>query len=602
MDLSKAKQAESLTEMEGHQFRKNPEIPMTPQTIDRLVNAIEQQSESMKYLLQRLIQSTEALDYKKVQPTIDKETAFWTAYQTLADEYDKEFQARYGDDLNTSLIFAGLFSAVSSAFIIQIQTQFQPDSNGPIQITLALLNQNGSSIPSQLSTDSNTAPSTLVVISQCLLYVSLFSTLMAALLAVLGKQWLLHYDSVGQRGTIIERGMDRQRKFDGIKQWNFELVMQSFPLLLQLALLLFAIALTIYLWTVHHALAAVSFLLTGLGFIVYMIMLGSTLVSTDSPFQTPLSYLLRAIVTQLPLVPFSRTSSVLSNAWRYIQTVYREVSQHWSAQVLPKLVPIFPIQAQDVLKQDFSEMTKSEPAVMWTMETTTDPILIEKAAALIPELAWSDGRNLLPMLKRLDETFRSCVYPEVLKLKDLSSCAMSCLNAFYALHLNATGSEKIRELWLLDRSQDQSFIMSWVYKCVPMSTIGLRLIAAQRPPERNIKLLLGKFTQAWNLSGNKHELFAEFLFCLNSSFTHTTTIDGAVQDKSAYIERLIVILFENLIRRLKDQSGLYLDIVHHIVDTIGLGKEIIRFPSNPEYLGAIYRFCSLPCVFKKTIG
>ncbi|KAJ7921684.1 hypothetical protein B0H13DRAFT_1449049, partial [Mycena leptocephala] len=53
----------------------------------------------------------------------DKKTAFWTSYMKLADEHDKEFQQKYSTDLDTALIFAGLFSAVSSAFIIQIQPQ-----------------------------------------------------------------------------------------------------------------------------------------------------------------------------------------------------------------------------------------------------------------------------------------------------------------------------------------------------------------------------------------------------------------------------------------------------------------------------------------------
>jgi Cft2 family RNA processing exonuclease len=43
----------------------------------------------------------------KVLPaTLDKKTAFWNAYKTLADEYDKELLQRYSTDLETSLIFA----------------------------------------------------------------------------------------------------------------------------------------------------------------------------------------------------------------------------------------------------------------------------------------------------------------------------------------------------------------------------------------------------------------------------------------------------------------------------------------------------------------
>ncbi|KAJ7467513.1 hypothetical protein FB451DRAFT_949507, partial [Mycena latifolia] len=119
----------------------------------------------------------------------DKKTAFWTVYKTLADEFDKEFLRKYGNDLDTSLIFAGLFSAVSSAFIIQIQPEFQPDPNATTEALLLILVQNitgplpGMQIPPQIG------PPTTVVLAQSLLYFSLFSTLLAALLAVLGKQW-----------------------------------------------------------------------------------------------------------------------------------------------------------------------------------------------------------------------------------------------------------------------------------------------------------------------------------------------------------------------------------------------------------------------------
>ncbi|KAJ7636761.1 hypothetical protein FB45DRAFT_696717, partial [Roridomyces roridus] len=89
-----------------------------------------------------------------------------------------------------------------------------------------------------------------------LLYVSLSATLLAALLAVLGKQWLMYYSLAGEsRGTIAERGRERQRKHDGLRRWKFEAIMQMFPLMLQFALLIFGVALSIYLWTVHHVLA-----------------------------------------------------------------------------------------------------------------------------------------------------------------------------------------------------------------------------------------------------------------------------------------------------------------------------------------------------------
>jgi len=136
--------------------------------------------------------------------------AFCTAYKTLADEFDAELQGKYGQDLDASLIFAGLFSAVSSAFIIQIQPEPQPDPNTLTQALLSVLVQNVTGLPySQLppgiSPPQGTV-STTVIATQCLLYFSPFATLLAVLPAVLAKQWLLHYNSVGERGTIAERG------------------------------------------------------------------------------------------------------------------------------------------------------------------------------------------------------------------------------------------------------------------------------------------------------------------------------------------------------------------------------------------------------------
>ncbi|KAJ6548110.1 hypothetical protein DFH09DRAFT_828761, partial [Mycena vulgaris] len=189
---------------------------------------------------------------------------FWTAYKTLADEHDKEFQQKYSTDLDTSLIFvrnfprpiylstltyrlkAGLFSAISSAFIIEIQPELR---QGP----------------------DNPAPRTLVVVAQGFLYISLFSTLLVALLAVLGKQWIMHYVAAGSRGTLEERGVERQRKTDGLAKWKFDMVMQMFPLLLQLGLLLFSIALSLYLWTVHSSIAGIVLTFTSMGIIAYFL-------------------------------------------------------------------------------------------------------------------------------------------------------------------------------------------------------------------------------------------------------------------------------------------------------------------------------------------
>ncbi|KAJ7631361.1 hypothetical protein DFH06DRAFT_1005273, partial [Mycena polygramma] len=138
----------------------------------------------------RLNKAVEALHPKT--PVVDKKSAFWNAYKEVSEEYDKEFQHKYSSDLESSLIFAGLFSAVASGFIIQIQPQLQQDPNTVNQALLRLLIHsvdNSVFTGSQILIPEWNGPSSIIVTVQILLYVSLFSTLLAALFAVLGKQW-----------------------------------------------------------------------------------------------------------------------------------------------------------------------------------------------------------------------------------------------------------------------------------------------------------------------------------------------------------------------------------------------------------------------------
>ncbi|KAJ7032092.1 hypothetical protein C8F04DRAFT_668000 [Mycena alexandri] len=363
--------------------------PGDEEHLKRIVCAIEEQSASLKTAFENLTQTIEA-GRPQIQ-SADKKTVFWTAYKGLADEFDREFQAKYGSDLDTALIFAGLFSAVSSAFIIQIQPDLQPDPNTMTQALLALLVHNITGIAVPPPPPSG-ALST-VIVAQSLLYFSLFSTLLAALLAVLGKQWLLYYDSAGEKGTMEQRGIERQNKFNGIQRWKFGIVMQICPLLIQLSLLLFGAALSIYLWTIHHTLAGISLALTGLGCTLYTVMVISAVTFPDSPFQTPLAGLLRSVLQRVPFRDPIHKFWVW--VWGTMNTGLGNLHTAFSPKV-PALntlisLPIFTSSSPDPGTPDPKPMFPLPPplspealAIVWTLETSTDPMMVEAAAALVP--------------------------------------------------------------------------------------------------------------------------------------------------------------------------------------------------------------------------
>ncbi|KAJ7606007.1 hypothetical protein FB45DRAFT_951605 [Roridomyces roridus] len=118
-------------------------VPGDASTADLLRECLNDLTKQMKQL------NTAVKDLRSVPPVPDKKTMFWNSYKMVADEYDREHQVKYSTDLDTSLIFAGLFSAVSSAFIIAIQPELQGQT--------------------PLNHDTQTA----ILIAQCLLYVSL---------------------------------------------------------------------------------------------------------------------------------------------------------------------------------------------------------------------------------------------------------------------------------------------------------------------------------------------------------------------------------------------------------------------------------------------
>jgi Family of unknown function (DUF6535) len=138
-------------------------------------------------------------------------------------------------------------------------------------------------------------PSSTTVHVQCLLYTSLVASLIAAFGAMLGKQWINRYSRVDNRGSLEDRSRDRQRKFDGMMKWRFNWIMESLPLMLQAALLLLGVALSLYLWTIFTQVGAVLIFFTSLGVFFYVTIIVCGTIWYDCPFQTPAFIIIHAV-------------------------------------------------------------------------------------------------------------------------------------------------------------------------------------------------------------------------------------------------------------------------------------------------------------------
>ena len=205
-----------------------------------------------------------------------------------------------------------MFSAVSSAFVLGIQPKLESDPNEQSAALLRaiLLTLNRSAIPDESPTIPPTHEDTpdVVTIASCLMYASLLVSLLAAFIAMLGKQWLNRYlRNTG--GSMVERCGDRQRKLEGLERWPFHTFVESLPVMLQLALLLLACGLCRQMASVNTPVASVLIALTTLGVLFYLGIIVAGASSYECPFQTP-------------------ASTALRNSWKKIQPRMSPVVHH----------------------------------------------------------------------------------------------------------------------------------------------------------------------------------------------------------------------------------------------------------------------------------
>ena len=352
-----------------------------------------------------------------------------------------------------------MFSAITSAFIVQIIPAIQPN---PIDLTnvllLRILQQNTS-----FGGTDPLAPVSIIPIgivrAQSILFASLSVTLFVAFIAVLGKQWILYYTRATTWGNIVDRGKERQVKLAGLQKWGLHLIMESLPVMLQFALLLFGIALGVYLWDVDVAVAEVVLVVTSVGLAVYICITVAATAWRDCPFQTPLSVLLRGAL------PWAKKSIPLARIWlrrKAIALLPRIEQLEGHGRLMSPLWCMFKTSTgrtaaptppnEDTINNDY-QMTLSNPtfwrpdplftslipkdiaasAGFWLLENSTDYSAATAVAAIFSEFQWPSHYRSTTALIRLRDTYVECFrapeFKKSTRLKALQSAA-----AYYVLY------------------------------------------------------------------------------------------------------------------------------------------------------------------------
>ncbi|EJD45015.1 hypothetical protein AURDEDRAFT_21462, partial [Auricularia subglabra TFB-10046 SS5] len=127
----------------------------------------------------------------------------------------------------------GLFSAVTTAFIIESQNDTEPDY---ARLTFLVLNASAAGVPFK---DEPFIIDSSIRIINCLWIASLMFSLTAALIAIMGKDWIGMY---AMRPVCNPRQWAEIRTYrlGCVERWYMSGVIASAPVLLHMSLVLFA--------------------------------------------------------------------------------------------------------------------------------------------------------------------------------------------------------------------------------------------------------------------------------------------------------------------------------------------------------------------------
>ncbi|KAF7334377.1 hypothetical protein MVEN_02266600 [Mycena venus] len=338
----------------------------------------------------------------------------WSVYISEAEKYDKALIDRWRGNMNGMLIFAGLFSAILTAFIIESYKTLQPDWTGaciaqvaaqqaanatgslplPIGITLPC-EKFSMSLAGSLPTPASS------LVCNILWFISLGLSLTSALTATLVEQWareFLHWTD--RLPSPIKRARIFAFLYYGLQRFHMHAFVDVIPLLLHMSLLFFFGGLVAFLFPVNQTVAYLAAGLLGIIVILYGFMTAAPLRLLDCPYKTPLS-------------------NILWNVRRYFLHQFKSNTEPQSLHLRSMVNAMI---EEATVRSDARE-ARDKRALAWTMKSLTDDDQLESFVEGIPDMIWGpEGRR-----RKYDSLIRSLLHdPQVSLGSRIEHLMLSC--------------------------------------------------------------------------------------------------------------------------------------------------------------------------------
>ncbi|QRW13814.1 hypothetical protein RhiLY_12813 [Ceratobasidium sp. AG-Ba] len=242
-------------------------------------------------------------EHIEIGSELSAEAPVWKAYVLESDRQDKEMCDDWDRSLDVLLVFAALFSAISTAFILESMKKLQPD---PADITASTLLDisrtlvaisNGQSPPPLNTTASEQAPFTP---SPATIWINSLCQKMVP---------QVHVQALG---------------------WRMQGVMDVLPALMHIALALFVAGLVVLLWDTNQQVALPVVVVSSVFFALYVAITILPTISTSCPYETALSEAFKWLLLVPPCILLG-AQAILLLTW---SLVFRMLSKLWGYRYL----------------------------------------------------------------------------------------------------------------------------------------------------------------------------------------------------------------------------------------------------------------------------
>ncbi|KAJ7668818.1 hypothetical protein DFH06DRAFT_208026 [Mycena polygramma] len=341
----------------------------------------------------------------------------WAVYVSEAEKYDRGLVESWKSDMEGMLIFAGLFSASLTAFLIESYKTLNPDSGGTTVLLLAQISQqlaasaNGTTFPVPPSLPFT--PPTSSLVCNILWFISLGLSLTCALVATLLEQWARDFiHRVDMRSAPVVRARVFSFLYYGLKRFKMHTVVEIIPLLLHASLFLFFVGLVAFLLPVNTALTIVVGIILGTVTLIYMLLTLLPLAHLECPYRTPLS----------------------RGFWTLRQSVQTMLNRRYTQPVEPtpqrEDENMVEMVFRKAMEPSLHRSSRDTQALIWTVKSLADDNELQPFVEAIPDVIWvADSTSGVASGRRYvyDEQMRHLMqHPNVQLLRRLKAFAHSC--------------------------------------------------------------------------------------------------------------------------------------------------------------------------------